>query len=105
MAQDVETLRISRHEPIFNAVVHHLDKVAGTIRSAVQVALLGRAGPAVAAGSAGGGWEARRQRSEEGLQTLHHRWLPTNHQAIASLGTPNAAARAHVHVMQPARPQ
>jgi hypothetical protein len=42
--QDVETFGIRGHEPVLDAVVDHLDEVAGAVRAAVQETLLGRAG-------------------------------------------------------------
>ena len=34
---------IGRHHAVFDAVVHHLDEMAGAVRPAMQIALLGRA--------------------------------------------------------------
>ena len=42
LVQDVEALRVGRHEAVLDAVVDHLHEVAGARRTAVQVALLGR---------------------------------------------------------------
>ena len=42
-------LGIRGHHPVLDAVVHHLDEMAGAVRAAMQVALLGRAAGLVAA--------------------------------------------------------
>src|SRR3954452_14691527 len=42
VAQDVQALRVRRHEPVLDAVVHHLHEVPGATRPAVQPTLLAR---------------------------------------------------------------
>src|SRR6185369_8055714 len=42
-AQDTQPLGIGSHDAVLDAIVYHLDEVAGTIRTAVQVPLLGGA--------------------------------------------------------------
>ena len=51
-AQDAQALGIGGHDAVLDAVVHHLDEVTGTIRAAVQVALLGGAADFLAPGRA-----------------------------------------------------
>ena len=41
VAQDVQAFGIRRHDAVLDAVVDHLDEVAGTVRPAVQETLLG----------------------------------------------------------------
>src|SRR5687767_1325003 len=41
LVQNVETFRISLHQPIFDAIVNHLDEMTGAGRSAIDIALLG----------------------------------------------------------------
>ena len=43
MIKDVQALRVGRHDAVLDSVVDHLDEVARAARSAMQVALLGRA--------------------------------------------------------------
>src|SRR5215471_19181041 len=43
MAQDVHPFGVSRHDPILDAVMDHLDEVPSAVRTAVQVAELGGA--------------------------------------------------------------
>ena len=38
VAQDVESLGVRGHQPVLDAVVDHLDEVAGAVRPAMQVA-------------------------------------------------------------------
>ena len=64
-AQDVEPLGVRRHHPVLDAVVDHLDEVAGTRGSAVQVAVLGGAAPRRPAGRRGGGGDAGGERCED----------------------------------------
>ena len=40
VAQDVEALGIGLHQAVFDAVVHHLDEMAGAAGAGVQVAFL-----------------------------------------------------------------
>ena len=42
-AQDAQPLGVGGHDAVLDAVVHHLDEVAGAVGPAVQVALLGGA--------------------------------------------------------------
>ena len=48
--QDVEPLGVGRHQPVLDAVVDHLDEVAGTVRPAVEIALFGGAADLLAPG-------------------------------------------------------
>ena len=43
--------------------------------------------------------DARRQRGENGIEMLHHVRFAADHHAIAALQTPDAAAGAHIHIM------
>ena len=43
--EDAQPLGIGRHHAVFDAVMHHLDEMAGAVRSAMQIALLGCAVP------------------------------------------------------------
>ena len=43
LAKNVEPLRVGGHDTVFDAVMHHLDEVAGAVRPAVQVTPLGGA--------------------------------------------------------------
>ena len=101
--QDVEPLGVRGHEPVLDAVVHHLDEVAGAGRTAVQIALLGGAGLARPSGGARRGVAAGRQRREDRVEPLDRFGLAADHQAVAALEPPHAAAGADVDVVQALR--
>src|ERR1700753_1592524 len=96
VAQDVETLRVCRHQTVLDAVVHHFYEMAGTGRAAGQVAFFRRAANLVAAGSAIDRAAAGCERFEDRIEMLHDVRLAANHLAIAALEPPNAAARGAV---------
>jgi hypothetical protein len=66
----------------------------------MQVALLGRRRVALAPGRAPGGVDAGGQRAEERVQARDGGVVAADHQAIAALEAEDAAAGAHVHVVQ-----
>jgi hypothetical protein len=99
-AQNAEPLRIGRHQPVLDAVVDHLDEMTRPTWSAMQVAGFGGAGR--------GPLPSRRTRDiadtwgegfEDRIQTLNRRFRPSDHHAVATFKTPDAAAGANVNVM------
>src|SRR5580692_5244602 len=102
-AQNSQPFRVGGHDSVFNSVVNHLYKMAGTVGSAVQITLLGGAVDLVATGSTRYVSDTWRQRRENRIEMLHDIVLATNHHAIASLQTPHAAARAHIHIVNALR--
>ena len=98
VAQDAQPLGVGGHDAVLDAVVGHLDEVPGPARPAVQVALLGGAARLQT-------WRrlrralAGRDGQEDRLQPLHDRVLAADHQAVAAIQAPYAAAGADVHVM------
>src|SRR6185312_15695498 len=99
--EDVQPLRIGAHHPVLDPVVDHLHEVPGTGRAAVQVALLGGRRLALAAGRALRGVDAGGQRAEERVQALDRLVVAADHQAVAAVEAEDAAAGAHVDVVQP----
>src|SRR5207249_2484758 len=83
----------------------HLHEMACPKRATVQVAFLCRAVYRLASRSALSVPPARRKRFEYGIELLDSCFFSTNHQTVASLYSPDAAARAHVHVMTTFRSQ
>ena len=69
----------------------------------MQVAFLRRPANFFAARGARNISPAWRKRFENGIEAFHHRRFPANHLAIAALQSPDAAARAHVTVMNSLR--
>src|ERR1700733_7634023 len=74
----------------------HLDEMPGTVRSGMDIAMLGARIAAVAARRALRIAEPRRQRLEDRIETIDDGFVAADHQAIAALETPHAAARADV---------
>ena len=68
--QDVETFGIGLHQAVFDAVVHHLDEMAGADRTGVQIALFDARIAAVAAGRARDVADAGRQRGEDRIEPV-----------------------------------
>ena len=73
VAQDAHALGVGGHDAVLDAVVHHLDEVAGAARPAVQIALLGGAADLLASRRARDVARAGRQRGEDRVEALHHR--------------------------------
>ena len=71
--QDVESLRVHRHERVFDPVVDHLHEVSRARGATVQVPLLGGAVPGVASRSARRGAYARSERLEDRIEMGHRR--------------------------------
>ena len=97
--EDVEALGVGGHEPVLDAVVHHLHEVPGAVRPAVVVAVLRLARIAGSARGAVGGVHARRDRGEDGREPLDDVGLAADHQAEAACEAPHAAARSDVDVV------
>src|SRR6516162_5371384 len=95
--QDVQSLRIGLHHSVFDAVVDHLDEMAGAMRPAIEIAARGGAPLA-----AGGGRDlvfARRKRGEDRVEAFRHGALAADHQTKAALEAEDAAAGADVDIM------
>src|SRR5438034_10969759 len=73
--------------------------MAGARGTAVQVAFFGCAANFLAAGSARHVAAARCECLEDGIEAFHHGRFSTDHLAISALESPDAAAGAHVTVM------
>src|SRR3954453_6323451 len=85
--EEPEALRVGLHHPVLDAVVHHLDVVAGAGRAHVAparaVLLVGR----------------RREHVEERRQALDRGVGPADHHAVADLQAPDAAGGPDVDVV------
>ena len=93
---------IGLHQPVFDAVVDHLDEMPGAVRPGMEVALPG----ARIAPLAMRRWRdvacPRRERAEDRIEPLDDRLLAADHQAIAALQPPHAAAGADIEIMDAA---
>src|SRR5262245_1493937 len=91
VAEDVKAFGIGLHQPVLDAVVHHLDEVAGAGGAAIDVALFGGAAELLTAGSSGNVADAGRERFENGIKMIERFARSANHHAIAALQSPDAA--------------
>src|SRR5436309_11856663 len=97
--ENVQALRVGRHQTVLDAVVNHLDEMAGAGGAAVKIALFGGATYFVASGSARNVATAGRQRFENRIEALYHVGFAADHLAIAALKAPDAAARSHIAIV------
>src|SRR5262249_23706149 len=96
-----KTFGISRHHPVFDAVMDHFDEMAGTMRSTMHITLLRRTVdlyPAKRARNMAAAW---RKRTEYWIDVLPPLVLAAVHHAIAAYQSPVSAARADVEIMNP----
>ena len=101
--QHVQAFGIRRHDAVLDAVVDHLDEVAGAVRAAVQVSAFRRAdGRALAAWRRWSGRDAWRQRGEDRIEMRDDCRLAADHLAEAALESPDPAARPDVDVVDAA---
>src|SRR5579871_1130393 len=100
--QDIETLSIGLHKAVFDPVMHHLDEMARTGRSGVDIAALDTR---IAAVSARGSRHVALTRSEGGkdrIEAVDYVLLAADHHAVAALQTPHAATCSNIDVVQAA---
>jgi len=79
--------------------VHHLDEMAGAVRSTVEVALFRGAFELFTSRSARNVAPAGRQRREERGEAFHDVVFAADHHAVAAFQAPDAAAGSDVHVV------
>src|ERR1700688_889373 len=97
--QDIETLGIGLHQAIFDAIVNHLDEMPSADRTGVDVTLLDPLITPLASAGARDVADARRQRREDRVEAIDHRFVAADHHAIAALDAPDAAGGADIDVM------
>jgi hypothetical protein len=103
VVQDAQPLGVGGHDAVLDAVVDHLHEVPGPVRPAVQVALLGGAADPLAPRRAWDVADARPQRLEDWVEPPHRGLRAADHHAVAALQAPDAAACAHIDVVNPLR--
>src|SRR5205823_179327 len=99
VAENVESLRVGLHEAVLDAVVDHLDEVAGAGGTAVEIALFCRALHLFAAGRARDVAAAGSEDTKDRIQPFHRGLLTADHQAVSALETPDASARADIEIV------
>ena len=97
--QDVEALGIGLHQAVFDAVVDHLDEMAGAGRAGMDIALLGARIAALAARRARDVAEPGRQRVEDRIEPVDRLLVAADHHAVAALEPPDAARGADVDIV------
>src|SRR5581483_10544619 len=105
MLEEVQTLRIRGHHAVLDAVVHHFDEVPGAVRTAVQIAHLGRGLGRAPARAGLLPPAAGRESREDRLEGAEHSRLGTDHQTIALLEPEHTAARTGIDVVDACRAQ
>ncbi len=100
VAQQVEALGEGLHHAVFDAVMDHLDEVAGADGSAVKVALLARRIAALAMLRRLDLALAGRERREDRLEPVEGRLVAADHQAVAAVEPMHAARGPDIHVVQ-----
>jgi hypothetical protein len=99
VGEDGQPLGVGRHDPVFNPIVDHLDEVPGAAGSAMEVAVLGGGGLAIAAGRPVRRVDGRGERGEDRVEVLHRAVLAADHHAITPVDPPDAAAGPDVDVV------
>ena len=98
MTQDVEPFGVGCHQPVFDAVMDHLDKMAGAARPAMEISLFRRRSLLLPPGRGGHAGTARSQGTENRIQLFHRLGFAADHQAIPPLQPPDAAAGSHIQI-------
>src|SRR6185312_15110147 len=94
-----EPLGIGGHHTVFDPVMHHLDEMPCTGRSAMQVTSLGRSAGLLAPRCAWNVAAPRRESGENRVEMPHRLRLAADHHAIAALKAPDAAAGADIDIV------
>ncbi len=81
---DVEAFGEGLHHAVLDAVMDHLDEMAGTDRAGVDVAALGPRVELLSSFGALDGADARRQGREDRIEVLHALGIAADHQAVAA---------------------
>src|SRR5215510_7682846 len=92
VAQDAQTLGVSRHDAVFDTVVDHLDEVAGAVLATVQITQFGGTVELFASRGARDVASPRGKALEDRIEMLDRVRLAPDHLAVASLQAPDAAA-------------
>ena len=99
VAENVEALGVSLHQPVFDAVVNHLHEVPRARGPAVKITFLGRSAEFFPPRSAGNAAEPGSERLENWVEALDHVLFAADHHAVSALESPNAAAGPDVDVV------
>src|ERR1700740_1267417 len=103
--ENVKTFGIGLHQAVFDAVVDHLDEMAGADGTGVDIAALAPRVAPVPARRVRNVAFSRSQRAEDRVEPIDHLLVAANHHAIATLDAPDAAGSTDIEVMQAAFPE
>src|SRR5262245_45481350 len=98
-SQDAQALSIGGHDAVLDSVMDHLNEVAGAVRTAMQITLLGGAAGLFTSRRARYIAFARSQSGENRIKVLDHRVLTAKHHAVPPLQAPDPTACPNIHVM------
>src|ERR1019366_6635008 len=98
VAKDIEALGISLHQSVLDAVMHHLDEVAGAGRTGMNVAAFGTGIAFRAARRTRNIAQPRSECCEDRVEAIHCLLRAAYHHAVAAIYPPDAARRATVDV-------
>src|SRR3546814_15834948 len=96
--QDVEPLGIGLHQPVFDAVVYHLDEVAGARRPGLNIAPLRSSIAGLAAVRPLDAAETGGERGEDRIQVVDGFLVAADHHAIAEAQSPDPARGTDVAI-------
>src|SRR5260370_15749757 len=99
--QNADALRVGGHDAVLYSVVHHLDEVAGTVRPAMQVALLRGAGSFLPSGGARYLASAGSQRREQRVEVRDDLRFAADHHAVAPFQPPDSAPGPDIALLNP----
>src|SRR5208283_5877260 len=91
------------HDAVLDAVVHHLDEMAATAGSAVQVAVLGGSANLLPPRRTGDIAASGRDRLKDRVKMLYCSLRSADHHAVAAFESPDASAGSNVQVMNALR--
>src|ERR1035438_2663067 len=84
MPQNVKSFGVGSHQSVFNPVMNHLDEMAGTGRSAMEITLLDRAANLFPSGCARNIAASWSKRPKDWIQVQYGIALASDHQTITA---------------------
>src|SRR5205823_10645644 len=100
-----QSFSVGCHDAVFDTVVDHFDEVAGSIGAAMQISVFGCPANVLAVWRTGDVAETGRQCRENRIKAPHRLGFSSNHHAITTFQTPDAATCADVDIMDFSRRQ
>src|ERR1017187_6139443 len=98
MTQNVKSFGVGSHQSVFNAVMDHLDEMAGAGRPAMEITLLDRATNLFSSRCTRDIAASRSKRLKDRIEVQYGIALASDHQTITALDPPYAAACPHIDI-------